>query len=369
MIYNAKFSDIIYKNFKNSPQSYTYDLIFELHFENFVEDDLRTIKKQSNDRKKCFIINGAVEPHWYDHGAMVSRQFQEFLTLLKKHQIFNADFFIPSFGDMYQHDFEIMNNNHDGWNFIRFDMDIPYCTNDVFDIGNDEEDDLHVERICFNFHHMNFTHRMHRQLFSKFILDKKLHKTNCVAINIGSYEDFLNSNSSSLMSGRDGNIGSGCISVDANDYWQFNNNLKKLWRDVELHQVDHPDIDQTPSIKNNFVKKSGVTVISESVFNHPYPYFTEKTVSALMTQRPFVVIGPQGSLNTLRQKGFKTFDDIFDESYDKIKDPSARLEAVFELVEQIHRRSLDQIKENVLQCRDKLNHNKKLMIKRIQTYA
>jgi len=366
MIYNAKFNDIIYKSFKNSPQSYTYDLIFKLHFENFVEDDLKTIKTQSNDRKKCFIINGAVEPHWYDHGGMVSRQFREFLTLLKKHQIFNADFFIPSFGDMYQHDFEIMNNNHDGWNFIRFDMDIPYCTNDVFDIVHEEEDDLHVERICFNFHHMNFTHRMHRQLFSKFILNKELHKKNCVAMNIGSYGDFLTSQTSD---DRKENIYTGCIGVDANDDWELNHNLKKLWRNVELDKVIHPDIDQTPSGKNDFVKKSAVTIVSESVFNHPYPYFTEKTVSALMTQRPFVIIGPQGSLNTLRQKGFKTFDDIFDESYDKIKDPSARLEAVFELVEQIHRRPLDQIKENVLQCRDKLNHNRKLIIKRIQAYA
>lgn len=366
MSYNAKFNDIICKSFKNSPQSYTYDLIFELHFENFVEDDLKTIKTQANDRKKCFIINGAVEPHWYDHGGMVSRQFREFLTLLKKHQIFNADFFIPSFGDMYQHDFEIMNNNHDGWNFIRFDMDIPYCTNDVFNIGYEEEDDLHEERICFNLHHMNFTHRMHRQLFSKFILNKELHKKNCVAINIGSYLDFFNSQSSD---DRKENTYTGCIGVGANDDWDLNHNLKKLWRDVELHKVHHPDIDKTPSIKNDFVKKSGVTIVSESVFNHPYPYFTEKTVSALITQRPFVIIGPQGSLNTLRQKGFKTFDDIFDESYDKIKDPSARLEAVFELVEQIHRRPLDQIKENVLQCRDKLNHNRKLMIKRIQAYA
>jgi len=366
MTYNAKFNDIICKSFKNSLQSYTYDLIFELDFENFVEDDLKTIKTQSNDRKKCFIINGAVEPHWYDHGAMVSRQFREFLTLLKKHQIFNADFFIPSFGDMYQHDFEIMNNNHDEWNFIRFDMDIPYCPNNVFDIGHEEEDDLHVERICFNFHHMNFTHRMHRQLFSKFILNKELHKKNCVAINIGSYGDFLTSQSSD---DRKENTYTGCIGVGANDDWALNYNLKKLWRDVEFHKVIHPDIDQTPSIKNDFVKKSAVTIVSESVFNHPYPYFTEKTVSALITQRPFVIIGPQGSLNTLRQKGFKTFDDIFDESYDKIKDPSARLEAVFELVEQIHRRPLDQIKENVLQCRDKLNHNRKLIIKRIKAHA
>jgi hypothetical protein len=105
------------------------------------------------------------------------------------------------------------------------------------------------------------------------------------------------------------------------------------------------------------------------MFNHPSPYFSEKTVSALLSNRPFIIIGEHGSLRALKQKGYKTFNDMFDESYDNIIDPSSRMESIFELVKDINARSLDEIKENVLKCQDKLFHNRNLMMASISAYT
>jgi len=91
-------------------------------------------------------------------------------------------------------------------------------------------------------------------------------------------------------------------------------------------------------------------------------------VSALLSNRPFIIIGPHGSLRALKQKGYKTFSDMFDESYDNIVDPSSRMESIFELVKDINTRSLDEIKENVLKCQDKLSHNRNLMLASISVY-
>jgi hypothetical protein len=367
MISDLRYSQIIYKHFKNSPHSRLYDFVFDLDFENFVEKDIAEIKRQAGDQKKCIIINGSMEPHWYDHGSRLSAQFRNFLQILKKHMVFNTDFFVPCFGDMYKDDLDVMNDNHHGWNFMRFHIDIPYCPDSAFTMPTANiSQDLQIDMISNNFHYMNFTKRMHRNLFSKFIIENGLDRTNCVAINTYLMPGYSQTNEEGEITQ---SAHSGCIEVRQNDDWNLDKTLTRLWRDVALKQVNHPDIDQDfIRAKYGFIKKSGVYVVSESVFHHPYPYFTEKTMSALLSQRPFVVIGPHGSLNALRQKGFKTFDDIFDESYDKIRDPSARMTAVFDLVKEISTRSLDEIKQNVLQCKNKINHNNKIMIERIEAH-
>jgi hypothetical protein len=45
-------------------------------------------------------------------------------------------------------------------------------------------------------------------------------------------------------------------------------------------------------------------------------FLTEKTFKCLKHGHPFVIIGPQGSLNALRQLGYRTFDHAIDNSYD-----------------------------------------------------
>jgi hypothetical protein len=44
---------------------------------------------------------------------------------------------------------------------------------------------------------------------------------------------------------------------------------------------------------------------------------TEKTIRPMVGNRPFVIYGPINYLNNLRQRGFRTFDTLWDESYDQ----------------------------------------------------
>ena len=88
-------------------------------------------------------------------------------------------------------------------------------------------------------------------------------------------------------------------------------------------------------------------MVSETVFNHPHPNFSEKTVSALLSNRPFVIIGAYGSLRTLKEKGFKTFNNFIDESYDNIKDPNQRMKQLFNTVKKINEKTLDELVTHV----------------------
>ena len=353
--------DLIYKDFLRSPQANCYDMVHQILFEDFSEQDLEEIKKKSGDKLKCILIH-IDEPHWYDEGDSVSQQFKVFMGLCRKIGIYNADFYVPFFGSDHQQDFKIMNKNYFGWNFMPYNVAFPWCHNDFTSITNSNvEQDIHVDKVQYKFLHMNFTHRMHRQLFSKFLIRENLIDTNCVAINLEDRARTSKTTNSSRPR---------CISVDQNDDWHLNKNLKNLWRDTPLKKVSNTSIDNHFYLCHyGFLKKAGVYIVSETMFNHPSPYFSEKTVSALLSNRPFIIIGEHGSLRALKQKGYKTFNDMFDESYDNIIDPSSRMESIFELVKDINTRSLDEIKANVLKCQDKLSHNRNLMMASISRYT
>ena len=73
----------------------------------------------------------------------------------------------------------------------------------------------------------------------------------------------------------------------------------------------------------NLVLESDVT---RSVF-----FLTEKTVKPLLIGQPFVIHGSLGFLQHLKNLGFSTFGDLWDESYDQEPDYKKRAEMVAQL--------------------------------------
>lgn len=65
-------------------------------------------------------------------------------------------------------------------------------------------------------------------------------------------------------------------------------------------------------------------------------FLTEKTFRSLMVGIPFMLHGNPGSLKLLQKLGYKTFDTVFDESYDAIYSPMYSIEFI---AKQAHRLS------------------------------
>jgi hypothetical protein len=57
-------------------------------------------------------------------------------------------------------------------------------------------------------------------------------------------------------------------------------------------------------------------------------HLTEKTIKCLSTGMPFVVASSYNFLKNLRSMGFKTYCELWDESYDEIKDVNHRMDAI-----------------------------------------
>jgi hypothetical protein len=80
-------------------------------------------------------------------------------------------------------------------------------------------------------------------------------------------------------------------------------------------------------------------------------FVTEKTFKPMAFYHPFVIVAQPGHLQFLRNNGFETFGNLFDESYDDIKDWLPRLIAVINTV-----KNFNQSPHNQLTLQ-KLEHN------------
>lgn len=69
-------------------------------------------------------------------------------------------------------------------------------------------------------------------------------------------------------------------------------------------------------------------LVTETVATGRRHHLTEKTFKPIALGMPFVIVGTQGSLKYLRSYGFRTFGDLWDESYDDEPDDSRRIEKI-----------------------------------------
>lgn len=95
----------------------------------------------------------------------------------------------------------------------------------------------------------------------------------------------------------------------------------------------HPDIlshskNAIPRFDDDFLSQSFVYLITETVGDYPYPYFSEKTWKAMLSSVPFMLVGPRHSLQKLREFGFQTFDRWWDEEYDNCKYVADRIQLI-----------------------------------------
>jgi hypothetical protein len=69
-------------------------------------------------------------------------------------------------------------------------------------------------------------------------------------------------------------------------------------------------------------------LVTETVATGRRHHLTEKTFKPIALGMPFVIVGTQGSLRYLRSYGFRTFGDLWDESYDDEPDDHKRIEKI-----------------------------------------
>jgi hypothetical protein len=100
-----------------------------------------------------------------------------------------------------------------------------------------------------------------------------------------------------------------------------------------------------------------VYVPTETVYFGRRTHLTEKTFKAIALEMPFVLVAPAGSLAYLREYGFKTFDSVFDESYDLETNDIHRVEHVTQLLKDLDSLSAEERLEIHRKCLPIVEHN------------
>jgi len=110
---------------------------------------------------------------------------------------------------------------------------------------------------------------------------------------------------------------------------------------------------------NKLHTTSFCSVVSETLFNNdnPVKFISEKIYRPITSQQPFIVLGQSNVLSILKQFGFKTFDKWWDESYDQELSEEIRFNKIFKLINELNKKSLDELHEIYLEMIPILKHN------------
>ena len=107
----------------------------------------------------------------------------------------------------------------------------------------------------------------------------------------------------------------------------------------------------------NYYTKSFCIVANETRFYQPTGNFSEKTNNAMIYKRPFICVAPPYTLEYIRKLGFKTFDKWWSEDYDKETDHNKRMQLIFDTLDYIKSKDINELKEILNDMQDVLNHN------------
>jgi hypothetical protein len=82
------------------------------------------------------------------------------------------------------------------------------------------------------------------------------------------------------------------------------------------------------------------SLVTETVFNYPYSFRTEKIWKPIAVGHPFIAVANRGFYRDLHRMGFKTFGHVINEKFDLIDNSQDRLECIAESVEDLCRQDL-----------------------------
>jgi hypothetical protein len=148
-----------------------------------------------------------------------------------------------------------------------------------------------------------------------------------------------------------------------------------LDKHYDLHQFKHPEWRPHNVIEKHFplcaaeshysadfdqgdYENTIIEIVLETLFDDLRLHLTEKTLRPIAMGQPFMLASTYGSLKYLREYGFKTFADCWDESYDMMSDSLERMNKIVEVMGNIVSMPPDKQSEMLVQAQAIADYNK-----------
>jgi hypothetical protein len=156
------------------------------------------------------------------------------------------------------------------------------------------------------------------------------------------------------------------------ELWKYDpNSLIKFSNVFSQFPCYHQDVDQyTPgaTLTDGFVKQTErvyknflIDVVAETYTSGDCFFVTEKTIRPMLLKKSMILMGSKDCLNYLRQMGFRTFGDFWDETYDGYEGRERYLR-ILDLIDWIAGHSYDQLETMYWDMQYTLDHNYNLLM-------
>lgn len=138
-----------------------------------------------------------------------------------------------------------------------------------------------------------------------------------------------------------------------NSCWQPKNTIESFFEISGASSEYSADFDLTDYEKTN------IEVVLETLFDDLRVHLTEKILRPIALAQPFILASTPNSLAYLRDYGFQTFGEVWDESYDLELDAHVRLTKIVDLIFDINSWDQDTRKNKMSMAQDIAEYNKK----------
>lgn len=107
------------------------------------------------------------------------------------------------------------------------------------------------------------------------------------------------------------------------------------------------------------------SIVTETRVDSEYLFVSEKTYKPLAFYHPFILVAQPQILQHLRNNGFETYDNLFDESYDIDSDFNSRFEKIISNIRNFREIPYDKVTQDKLQHNHDLFFNKDKILERL----
>lgn len=111
----------------------------------------------------------------------------------------------------------------------------------------------------------------------------------------------------------------------------------------------------------HYYNHSLISLVTETNYREPFVFNTEKVFKPMSYRHPFIVVGPARTLEYLHSLGYKTFNELWDESYDYIEDADERMVALLLLCVEINNKTPEEKKRIFYKTLPIVEHNYRLL--------
>lgn len=115
-----------------------------------------------------------------------------------------------------------------------------------------------------------------------------------------------------------------------------------------------------------FFNQCFCSIITETFYSKPITALTEKTINAIANFHPFILVAPPYTLEHLKFYGFKTFSEHWSEEYDQEENHEHRLIKIFQVIDDINNKSIEELRDLYNKIFPIIEHNYKNLDKLAQ---